>query len=213
MRKCLDELLVQIFKFRVSIGYAISRVNEFQSACYTPFPYLHGTTLQCGQRCSDISKVPAAAFPPTHQASHDMHESRDPCNRLAAGFRQVHIEVGRAAIFNRPHMRLPVTYIECLNSAVENNIGAQAGCRPADDDVIINRHTFCPQAFALLGSVLGVVLERDGSRMAVGRVGAHTTGMPPVVLPVRRNYAIALWTNRGDRRITSRRGSAVVRVR
>jgi hypothetical protein len=92
------------------------------------------------------------------------------------------------------------TYIERLNSAVPDNIGTQSGGGAADDDVIVDGDTFGPQHPALIRALVGVVLERDGSGMAVVcRIRTHTAGMPFMALPVGWDYAIALWTSRGAR--------------
>jgi hypothetical protein len=120
----------------------------------------------------------------------------DPCNRLAAGKRAVHSSSGPRPFW--PHLTCGSrkTYIERLNSAVPHDVSSQSGRGPADDDVIVNGYTLCPQRSALRGAVVSVVLERNGRGMAiVGRVGAHAAGMPLMVLPVGRDYAIALWTS------------------
>jgi hypothetical protein len=116
-----------------------------------------------------------------------------PCNRLA------HLTCGSRK-----------TYIERLNSAVPHDVSPQPGRRPADDDVVVHRYTLCPQRSALRGAVGSVVLERNGRGMAsVARVGAHATSMSPMVQPVGRDYAIALWSSSGGLcTITSRRWSA-----
>jgi hypothetical protein len=80
---------------------------------------------------------------------------RDPCNQRAAGNSAASPCGSRG------------TYIQRLNSAVPHHIGSQAGRGPADDDVIVNGHALGPQHPALVGALVGVVLERDGRRMAI----------------------------------------------
>jgi hypothetical protein len=100
------------------------------------------------------------------------------------------------------------TYIERLNSAVPDNVSPQSGRGPADDHIIVNGHTLCPQHPALLGTLGGVVLERDAMAM-VARVGAHPTGMPLMAVPVRRDDAIAFGSSSGGLwPLTSRRRGA-----
>lgn len=110
-----------------------------------------------------------------------------------------------ACTISRGHWLQSATYMERLNRAVPDNIGAQCGCRPADNHAIVYRDSLGPQHPALLRALGSVVLERNGRGMAVvGGVGAHAAGMPLMALPVGRDYAAPLgWP------MTSRRRSAV----
>lgn len=104
------------------------------------------------------------------------------------------------------------THIKRFNRAVPDNVSPQTGRRAADDDVIINGYTLCPQDLALLGALEGVVLEADGGRLReVDRVGAQTAGVALVPLPVGRDDAAALWPSSGGFwTITGRRWAKVV---
>lgn len=103
-----------------------------------------------------------------------------------------------AGLWTLSRMRLTVTYIQCLNSAVPHHISSQPGCSTADDNVIVDRHSFGPQHPALLGAFSGVVLERNGSRTTIiCGVRAQSADITLVPFPVGRYYAIALWTSSG----------------
>jgi hypothetical protein len=95
---------------------------------------------------------------------------------------------------------LEATYIESLNRTVPDDIGPDARCGPADDDVIVYGDALCPQRLAVVGAVLGVVLEPDGRGTGVVcRAGAAVAGTALVLLPVRWDHghtAAVFWRRR-----------------
>lgn len=58
------------------------------------------------------------------------------------------------------------THVQGLDGAVPDDVRPESR-RRADNDIIVNGYMFCPQGLALLGPLVGVVLEADG-RVVVG---------------------------------------------
>jgi len=80
-------------------------------------------------------------------------------------------------MWERPHQLVPQVVklgvslhylhgaaIQGLNGAVPDNIGTNARRGATDDDVIVDGHMLGPQGLALLGALVGVVLEGDLGR-------------------------------------------------
>jgi hypothetical protein len=80
---------------------------------------------------------------------------------------------------------------------VPDDISAQGGRGAApNDDVIVNGDMLGPEGLALLGALVGVVLEADG-RGSVEGTGAQVAAGALVMVPVGWDYRAALWAGRG----------------
>lgn len=85
------------------------------------------------------------------------------------------------------------TAIQGLNGAVPDDVSSNAWSISANNNVIINSDMSCPQSLALIGSLLGVILQCDGWRPSdVQGCIAQARIVSLMPLPVEWNHNVAI---------------------